>query len=55
MAIAREHDIHRRRLGRNLGIGAALLFFVVLVFAVTLVKLGNLPPQAPAPATEIVE
>ncbi|HZD24949.1 MAG TPA: hypothetical protein VE631_01715 [Alphaproteobacteria bacterium] len=33
------HDEHRRRRGRNYALAAALLFFVALVFVVSLVKL----------------
>ncbi|MDB5664908.1 hypothetical protein, partial [Cypionkella sp.] len=33
-----EHEIHSRRFSRNLGVGLALLSFVALVFALTVVK-----------------
>ncbi|OYU40714.1 MAG: hypothetical protein CFE33_01055 [Pseudorhodobacter sp. PARRP1] len=33
-----EHEIHRRRFSRNLGVGLALVSFVALVFALTVVK-----------------
>lgn len=36
-----EHELHRRRRGRNLAVGGALLAMVVLIFAVTIVKLGE--------------
>ena len=36
-----EHELHRRRKGRNLALGLALLGFVALVFAVTIVKLSS--------------
>ncbi len=39
MAIAKEHEIHRRRFGRNAGVGLALLAFVVLVYGVTVAKM----------------
>jgi hypothetical protein len=39
MGIAHEHEIHKRRLGRNLGLGIVLGGFVVLVFALTMAKL----------------
>ena len=35
---APEHEIHRRRFSRNLGVGLALTGFVALVFALTVVK-----------------
>lgn len=36
-----EHELHRRRRGRNIALGGALLLFVVLVFAVTIAKLAD--------------
>ncbi|WP_102222752.1 hypothetical protein [Acidimangrovimonas sediminis] len=51
--LAPEHEIHRRRFGRNLGLGLALLFFVILVFALTIVKVGEQPaPLGAAPALQ---
>jgi hypothetical protein len=41
MSFPPEHEIYRRRFSRNLGIGVALGSFVVLVFALTLVKVAN--------------
>ena len=34
-----EHEIHGRRLSRNVGTGLALLFLVVLIGTLTVVKL----------------
>ena len=34
-----EHEIHKRRFGRNLGVGLLLGFFVCTVFALTYVKI----------------
>lgn len=42
MAIRAEHEIHTRRRGRNLGIGLMLAGFVVLVMALTFVKITNI-------------
>lgn len=36
-----EHELHRRRRGRNLGLLAVLVAFAALVFALTIVKVGN--------------
>lgn len=36
-----EHELHKRRKGRNLALGGALLAFVLLVFAVTIAKLAD--------------
>jgi hypothetical protein len=35
------HEIYTRRRSRNVGLGLILAAFVLLVFAVTLVKLGE--------------
>lgn len=37
----RDHEIHFRRRGRNLGVLAALLAFVALLFFVTIAKMGG--------------
>ena len=39
--LRREHELHYRRRGRNAWLGMILVGFVVLVFAVTVVKLSN--------------
>jgi hypothetical protein len=41
MIVKDEHELHRRRRGRNLALGGALALFVLVVFAVTLVKLAD--------------
>ncbi|MEM7213180.1 MAG: hypothetical protein AAF479_15050 [Pseudomonadota bacterium] len=41
MAIEREHDLHKRRRGRNFAVLAVLAGFAALLFAVTIVKLGD--------------
>ena len=41
MALARDHELHRRRLGRNLGLGLVLAAFVALVFGLTIAKVGG--------------
>jgi hypothetical protein len=38
MAFRAEHELHKRRLGRNIGLGVVLLAFVALVFGLTVVK-----------------
>ena len=38
MTLKVEHELHRRRLGRNLGLALVLLGFAGLVFGLTLVK-----------------
>lgn len=41
MALRKEHDLHKRRFGRNLGVGLLLGSFVVLVLALTMVKVTS--------------
>lgn len=41
MALARDHELHRRRLGRNVGVGVTLVAFIVLVFGLTIVKVSR--------------
>ena len=36
-----EHDLHKRRRGRNFALLAVLLGFVVLLFSVTIAKMGH--------------
>lgn len=40
-AMRTEHELHRRRRGRNIGVLVALLAFVALSFWVTVVKLAG--------------
>lgn len=57
-----EHALHRRRLGRNIGLGVVLIAFVAMVFGLTIVKVtqGNpmqgfdhvvRPEMVPAPTS----
>lgn len=41
MAMKREHELHQKRKGRNMGVLLALCAFVAMLFAVTIVKLGE--------------
>lgn len=41
MALRVEHDLHKRRLSRNVGLGLVLLGFVAIVFGLTVVKVKN--------------
>lgn len=41
MAIGREHEIHRRRQGRNIGLGLVLAALGAIVFGLTIVKVTN--------------
>ena len=42
MTIQVEHELHRRRRGRNTGVGLLLVSFVALIFGLTVVKVLNL-------------
>ena len=44
MTFRPEHEMHRRRFGRNLGLGLTLVAFVALVFALTVVKVKRGDP-----------
>ncbi len=46
MSFRPDHELHRRRWGRNLGLGLALAAFVALVFGLTLVKVKREGQQA---------
>jgi hypothetical protein len=39
MALTREHDLHKRRMSRNVGLGLALGAFVLLTFGLTMAKI----------------
>ncbi|MGC9371236.1 MAG: hypothetical protein ACP5DX_17000 [Paracoccaceae bacterium] len=56
MAFQEDHELHKRRFGRNLWLGLVLAAFVALVFGLTIVKVGGDGSQGAsdpaAPATE---
>lgn len=39
MPLTREHELHRRRRSRNVGLGLVLVGFVALVFGLTIAKI----------------
>lgn len=45
--IRAQHELHSRRFSRNVGLGVALAVFVVLVWGLTVVKVGGLDNAAP--------
>lgn len=45
MAFGKDHELHQRRFGRNLGLGLVLGAFVALVFGLTIVKVSNGDPM----------
>ena len=42
-----EHELHKRRLGRNVGLAVVLVGFIVIVFGLTVVKVtrGDYEPE----------
>ena len=42
MALQVEHDLHRRRRSRNIGLGLVLIGFIAIVFGLTVVKVRQL-------------
>ena len=44
MALRAEHELHKRRWGRNLGVGLVLVGFVAVVFGLTVAKVSDLGP-----------
>lgn len=41
MALQRDHELHRRRLSVNLGVGLTLVALAALIFGITVVKIAN--------------
>lgn len=41
MSFREEHELHKRRFGRNLGLGLVLGAFVALVFGLTIAKVSD--------------
>jgi len=51
MALRQEHEIHTRRFRRNLGVGLTLGAFIIIVFAMTIVKITHGEPMQGDAAT----
>jgi hypothetical protein len=45
MAFRPDHELHRRRFGRNFGVFVVLCGFAALVFGLTVVKIANDHPM----------
>jgi hypothetical protein len=41
MSFPKEHELHKRRFGRNVGLGVVLGSFVALVFGLTIAKVTS--------------
>ena len=37
----KDHELHKRRFGRNMGLGGVLIAFVLFVFGLTIVKISE--------------
>ncbi|AXI45727.1 cytochrome C oxidase assembly protein [Sulfitobacter sp. SK012] len=48
MSLNREHEIHTRRRGRNVGVGLMLGGFVLLIMVLTYVKITQTDFELPA-------
>jgi len=48
MSFDRQHEIHTRRFGRNLGVAAVLLGLVAIVFGLTVVKVTQAEFEVPS-------
>ncbi|MEJ1990582.1 MAG: hypothetical protein P8X50_02420 [Maritimibacter sp.] len=46
MTMRVEHELHRRRFSRNIGLGIVLVAFVFLVYGLTVAKMGTDPMDA---------
>lgn len=55
MALSREHELHVRRRGRNIGTGLLLASFIALIFGLTFVKVTSEEFMVPSMNSEIVE
>lgn len=41
MSLSKQHEMHKRRFSRNMGLGIVLAGFVALVFGLTIAKVSN--------------
>ena len=45
MEIKATHELHKRRMSRNIGVGLTLAFLVTVVFGLTIVKVSRGDPM----------
>ncbi len=57
MSLNKQHEIHNRRFGRNLGLGLTLGAFMAIIFGLTMVKVsrGDYEPSRTPTATEVTQ
>lgn len=48
MSLTKQHEIHARRKGRNIGVGLVLAAFIAIIFGLTVVKVTSDNFQLPA-------
>ncbi len=41
MSLSKQHELHKRRFSRNLGLGLALAAFAVLIMGLTVAKVSD--------------
>ncbi|WP_439120519.1 hypothetical protein [Marivita sp.] len=48
MSLSKQHELHERRYGRNVGVGLVLVGLIAIVFGLTVVKVtrGDYEPPA---------
>ncbi|WP_299784875.1 hypothetical protein [uncultured Marivita sp.] len=48
MSLSKQHELHERRFGRNLGVGLVLVGLIAIVFGLTVVKVTRGDYETPA-------
>lgn len=48
MSLRQQHELHRRRFGRNLGLGLTLGALILIIFGLTFVKVTRGDFETPA-------
>lgn len=51
MSLSKQHELHTRRFGRNLGVGLLLAGLIAIVFGLTVVKVTRGDYESPATTT----
>ncbi len=54
MSFRKEHELHQRRSGRNIGVGLTLAAFIAIVFGLTVAKVtrGDYEPPRSVEASQ---
>lgn len=55
MSLVKEHELHKRRRGRNIGVGLVLAAFITIIFGLTVVKVtrGDFQMQPQQGVTDV--